>query len=73
MKLAVNKKIVSSNETDAMTQPVLSPIDLTALLNQVKELCEYEIRLMLDEDGIIWLMIGDSKYPVSDIEQAVLI
>lgn len=73
MKLAVNKKIVSSNETDAMIQPVLSPIDLTALLNQVKELCEYEIRLMLDEDGIIWLMIDDSKYPVSNIEQTVLI
>ncbi len=73
MKLTVKKRITSSNETDAMTTPVLSPSDLVALLSKINELYDYEIRVMMDEAGVIWLIIGDNKYLVSDIEQAVLI
>lgn len=73
MKLTVKKRITSSNETDAMTEPVLSPSDLVALLSKINELYDYEIRVMMDEAGVIWLIVGDNKYLVSDIEQAVLI
>ena len=73
MKLTVKKRITSSNETDAMTAPVLSPSDLVALLSKINELYDYEIRVMMDEAGVIWLIVGDNKYLVSDIEQAVLI
>ncbi len=73
MKLTVKKRITSSNETDAMTTPVLSPSDLVALLSKINELYDYEIRVMMDEAGVIWLIVGDNKYLVSDIEQAVLI
>lgn len=73
MKLTVKKRITSSNETDAMTTPVLSPSDLVALLGKINELYDYEIRVMMDEAGVIWLIVGDNKYLVSDIEQAVLI
>ena len=73
MNLTVKKRITSSNETDAMTTPVLSPSDLVALLSKINELYDYEIRVMMDEAGVIWLIIGDNKYLVSDIEQAVLI
>lgn len=73
MKLTVKKRITSSNETNAMTTPVLSPSDLVALLSKINELYDYEIRVMMDEAGVIWLIVGDNKYLVSDIEQAVLI
>ena len=73
MKLTVKKRITSSKETDAMTTPVLSPSDLVALLSKINELYDYEIRVMMDEAGVIWLIVGDNKYLVSDIEQAVLI
>lgn len=73
MKLTVKKRITSSNETDAMTTPVLSPSDLVALLSKINELYDYEIRVMMDEAGVIWLIVGDNKYLVSDIEQTVLI
>ena len=73
MKLTVKKRITSSNETAAMTEPVLSPSDLVALLSKINELYDYEIRVMMDEAGVIWLIVGDNKYLVSDIEQAVLI
>lgn len=73
MKLTVKKRITSSNETDAMTTPVLSPSNLVALLSKINELYDYEIRVMMDEAGVIWLIVGDNKYLVSDIEQAVLI
>ena len=51
MKLTVKKRITSSNETDAMTEPVLSPSDLVALLSKINELYDYEIRVMMDEAG----------------------
>lgn len=73
MKLTVKKRITSSNETYAMTEPVLSPSDLVALLSKINELYDYEIRVMMDEAGVIWLIVGDNKYLVSDIEQTVLI
>lgn len=73
MKLTVKKRITSSNETNAMTTPVLSPSDLVALLSKINELYDYEIRVMMDEAGVIWLIVGDNKYLVSDIEQTVLI
>lgn len=73
MKLTVKKRITSSNETDAMTTPVLSPSNLVALLSKINELYDYEIRVMMDEAGVIWLIVGDNKYLVSDIEQTVLI
>lgn len=53
MKLTVKKRITSSNETDAMTTPVLSPSDLVALLSKINELYDYEIRVMMDEAGVI--------------------